>query len=120
RFGRRRRGHRALLRARGRTRARPARGPTHLHSTAAAGGCTRGPRCGIERMGGERAPTGRHVGGTVGRVRFAATTPPAPAPVRPEPPPGPYVVAGLGRAGQAAVGALSRLAGPANVVAWER
>ncbi len=46
--------------------------------------------------------------------------PPAPSPVRPAPPPGPYLVAGLGRAGQAAVGALSRLAGPGAVVAWER
>ena len=43
-----------------------------------------------------------------------------PLPARPAPPPGPYVVAGLGRAGRAAVGALSRLAGPDAVVAWDR
>src|SRR4051794_21587906 len=34
-------------------------------------------------------------------------------------PPAPYVVAGLGRAGRAAVGALVRLAGPEAVSAWD-
>jgi UDP-N-acetylmuramoyl-L-alanyl-D-glutamate--2,6-diaminopimelate ligase len=44
----------------------------------------------------------------------AATVP------RPAPPPGPSIVAGLARAGRAAVDALTRLAGPEQVVAWER
>jgi UDP-N-acetylmuramoyl-L-alanyl-D-glutamate--2,6-diaminopimelate ligase len=39
---------------------------------------------------------------------------------RPAPPPEPYLVAGLGRAGQAAAGALAQLAGPERVVCWER
>jgi UDP-N-acetylmuramoyl-L-alanyl-D-glutamate--2,6-diaminopimelate ligase len=40
-------------------------------------------------------------------------------PVRPEPPPGPYLVAGVGRAGLAAAAALERLEGAARVKAWD-
>jgi UDP-N-acetylmuramoyl-L-alanyl-D-glutamate--2,6-diaminopimelate ligase len=38
---------------------------------------------------------------------------------RPPLPPGPYVVAGLGRAGQAAAAALTRVAGAARVAVWD-
>lgn len=41
-------------------------------------------------------------------------------PARPPVPPGPYIVAGLGRAGRSAVDALSRFAGADLVVAWDR
>jgi UDP-N-acetylmuramoyl-L-alanyl-D-glutamate--2,6-diaminopimelate ligase len=40
-------------------------------------------------------------------------------PKRPEPPRGPYLVAGLGRAGLAAANALARLEAPARVAAWD-
>jgi UDP-N-acetylmuramoyl-L-alanyl-D-glutamate--2,6-diaminopimelate ligase len=40
-------------------------------------------------------------------------------PPRPEPPPGPYLVVGVGRAGQAAAQALARLEGAGRVSAWD-
>ncbi|MEK6277075.1 MAG: Mur ligase family protein [Actinomycetota bacterium] len=40
-------------------------------------------------------------------------------PTRPKPPPGPYLVAGVGKAGLAAAAALARLGGPARVKAWD-
>jgi UDP-N-acetylmuramoyl-L-alanyl-D-glutamate--2,6-diaminopimelate ligase len=40
-------------------------------------------------------------------------------PARPELPPGPYLVAGVGRAGLAAAAALERLDGPAGVSVWD-
>jgi UDP-N-acetylmuramoyl-L-alanyl-D-glutamate--2,6-diaminopimelate ligase len=42
-----------------------------------------------------------------------------PSIARPEPPSGPYVVAGLGRAGRAALGALRDLAEPGEIAIWD-
>jgi UDP-N-acetylmuramoyl-L-alanyl-D-glutamate--2,6-diaminopimelate ligase len=52
-------------------------------------------------------------------VPRSAAAPPLIRVHRPPLPPGPYLVAGLGRAGTAAVALLSELAAPSEIVAWD-